>query len=208
MREHAHNVLGVPVVFSALVAWDRLPQLPATRRRLCTSTPATKSCAAMLMPAGGELFSIYVDSRQGMFVQAQENDDALYVLDGRWGALRNLLPPDSACLAVVYMSRVGKLRMGVYDVLRVAGCEQSESGVFERQALLCELFNKAPPLECIDRHWVGLEESLMKYLQVPQNLSAVPFEVGNMLRLCVAPEAEGGPYQVVLTPLMTRTSES
>ena len=88
VREHAQDVLGAPVVFNALVAWDRVPALPRTRVRLRTSTVASKDCAAMLMPAGGELFSVYMDARKGMFVQAQDDADALYVLDARWGALR------------------------------------------------------------------------------------------------------------------------
>ena len=206
MLQHAHKVLGVPVVFSALVAWDRLALLPGTRRRLCTSTTASKDCAAMLMPAGGELFSIYVDSRQGMFVQAQDDDDALYVLDGRWGALRNVLPPDSSCLAVVYENRAGKLVLGVYDVLRVGGADKTRNGVFERQASICELFKRAPPLDSIEMHWVGLEESLLKYMQVSQNLAAVPFEVGSMLRLSSDSSTGCDTYQVVLRPLLLRTS--
>jgi hypothetical protein len=205
MREHAQDVLGVPVVFNALLAWDNVPQLPSTRRRTRTSTAVNKLCAAMLMPAGGELFSVYVDQRKGMFVQAQDDVDALYILDKRWGALCDVLPPDSSCLAVVYRNNVGQLVLGMYDVLRVAGSDRSVLSVFERQGLLCDLFKTAPRTPGIERHWVGLEASLLKYIQVPQNLREVPFEVAHMLRLsdtsvaaCRGAVCE---YEVVLMPL-------
>jgi hypothetical protein len=208
LRDHAQHVLGVPVIFNALMAWDRVPLLPTTGRRLRTSTADTKGCAAMLMPLGGELFSIYIDERQGMFVQAQDCADSLHLLDGRWSGLRGVMPPDSACLAVAYRSRAGQLVLGVYDVLRVAGTDTSKLGVFERQKTLHDLFSKAPRAEAIERHWVGLEESLLRYVQQRQNLLSVPFDVSHMLRLEVlaeaaeAAEAAAPPqYQLVLRPV-------
>ena len=161
MRDHALHVLGVPVVFNALMVWDRVPLLPATARRLRTSRPDTRQCAAMLMPLGGELFSIYVDERQGMFVQAQDCPDSLHLLDGRWGGLRQIMPPDSACLAVAYRTRTQALVLGVYDVLRVASSDTSKLGVFERQRVLHDLSCKSPGVPEIERHWVGLEQSLL-----------------------------------------------
>jgi len=208
MREHAHNVLGVPVMFTALVVWDRLARLPETRRRVCTSNNETCRCAAMLLPAGGELFSIYIDGRHGMFVQAQGEDDRLYVLNARWGALRAVLPPDSSCLVVVYTNRAGKLVLGVYDVLRVGGLDKSRACVFERQALLCDLFKQTPPLDGIERHWVGHEASLFSYMQVTHNVTSVPFEVCNMLRLCSCTGTTLDEYEIVLKPLMMRTNMS
>lgn len=205
VREHAQDVLGAPVVFNALVAWDRVPALPRTRVRLRTSTVASKDCAAMLMPAGGELFSVYMDARKGMFVQAQDDADALYVLDARWGALRNVLPPDSSCLAVVYRNSALQLVLGVYDVLRVAGRDHSHVCVFERQGVLCDLFKAAQRIAGIERHWVGLEDSLLRYIQVPQNVMSVPFEVAHILRLGTqanaARDGGDGEYEVVLRPL-------
>lgn len=212
MRLHAPHVLGVPVVFTALVAWDRIPRLPSTRRRLCSSTAESKLCAAMLLPAASELFAIYVDGRHGMFVQAQDDADALYVLNGRWGALRAVLPPDSSCLAVVYSNVAGKLVMGVYDVLRLAGVDKTDSAIFERQALLSTLFRHAPRLENIELHWVGMEESLLQYMQKQQNMLSLPFTVANMLRLSPAStctsDSSDDMYQVVIRPLLMRTSGS
>jgi hypothetical protein len=49
LREHAQHVLGVPIVFNAMMAWDRVPLLPSTAPRLRTSTKETRQCAAMLM---------------------------------------------------------------------------------------------------------------------------------------------------------------
>ena len=207
MRTHAQTVLGVPVVFSAAMAWDCIPFLPATSRRTRTSTAMSKDCPAMLMPVAGELFSIYIDERKGMFVQAQDCPDLLFVLQARWSCLLQLLPADSSCLAVAYNSRSGQQVLGVYDVLRVASCDKSALGLFERQALLCELFTKAQRVHGIERHWVGLEDSLLRYVQQHQNLNSVPFEVAHMLRLARsnaskdASKSETKEYELVLRPL-------
>jgi hypothetical protein len=204
LRDHAQHVLGVPVIFNTAMAWDRLPLLPGTDRRPCTSTPGTKQCAAMLMPRGGELFSIYIDEQQGMFVQAQGCADSLHLLDMRWSGLRAVMPADSACLAVAYRNRAGQLLLGVYDVLRVAASDTSKLGIFERQQMLHELFCQAPRADAIERHWVGIEECLLDYIQKRQNVLSVPFEVDHMLRLeaAPAPPAEQRPrYQRVLRPL-------
>jgi hypothetical protein len=202
------------------MVWDRVPLLPVTARRLRTSTPETRQCAAMLMPLGGELFSIYVDERQGMFVQAQDCPDALHLLDGRWAALRTIMPPDSACLAVAYRTRAQALVLGVYDVLRVAASDTSALGVFERQRVLHDLFCSAPRVPEIERHWVGLEHSLLQYMQNKSNLASVPFEVAHMLRLqdaappgaappdAAPPDAAPHEYQVVLRPLEIPTTSA
>lgn len=210
MRDHAQHVLGVPLIFNALMVWDRVPLLPATTRRLRTSTPDTRRCAAMLMPLGGELFSIYVDERQGMFVQAQDCPDSLHLLDGRWGALRTILPPDSACLAVAYRTRAQVLVLGVYDVLRVAASDTSTLGVFERQQMLHDLFCKAPRVAGIERHWVGLEHSLLEYMKQTCNLSSVPFDIAHMLRLQdeQLQDEAAREYQVVLRPLQIPTTSA
>lgn len=210
MRDHAQHVLGVPLIFNALMVWDRVPLLPATTRRLRTSTPDTRRCAAMLMPLGGELFSIYVDERQGMFVQAQDCPDSLHLLDGRWGALRTIMPPDSACLAVAYRTRAQVLVLGVYDVLRVAASDTSTLGVFERQQMLHDLFCKAPRVAGIERHWVGLEHSLLEYMKQTCNLSSVPFDIAHMLRLQdeQLQDEAAREYQIVLRPLEIPTTSA
>ncbi len=36
-------------------------------------------------------------------MQAQDDPDSLHVLDGRWVGLCKIMPPDSACLAFVFL---------------------------------------------------------------------------------------------------------
>ena len=119
-------------------------------------------------------------------------------LDARWSALRGVMPADSACLAVAYRNRTGELLLGVYDVLRVAASDTQHLGIFERQKMLHELFCKAPRAHAIERHWVGVEEALLDYVQKQQNLLNVPFDVAHMLRL---EGPAGHAYQRVLRPL-------
>jgi hypothetical protein len=45
-------------------------------------------------------------------------------------------------------------------------------------------------------------------MQEAHNLAAVPFEVGSMLRLCVDAGTGLDAYQVVLRPLLLKTSAS
>jgi hypothetical protein len=207
MHDHAQHVLGVPVIFNTAMVWDRLAPLPDTRQRTRTSIPETKDCATMLLPHGSELFSIYIDERQGMFVQAPGCPNSLFVLDSRWGGLRSVLPADNACLVVVYRARNEKLMLGVYDVLRVAAIDKSQLSVFDRQKILYELFLKAPPMDAIERHWVGLEESLLQYMKCNGNLQKI--HVSYMLRLAPAASALDSEheqrtrqsYELVLRPL-------
>jgi len=215
LRKHAQHVLGVPIFFNALMAWDCIPLLPSTAPRLRTSTKETRQCAAMLMPRDGELFAIYIDGRHGIFVQAQDDPDSLHVLDGRWAGLCQIMPPDSACLAVVYRTLSQELVMGVYDVRRVATEDVSTLPVFERQRVLHELFCKAQRIAGIERHWVGHEHSLLEYVQESKNLAHVPFEVANMLRLQDGEQGvdkfSGTPlpeYQIVLRPLVLPQSSA
>ncbi len=49
------------------------------------------------------------------------------------------------------------------------------------------MFCKAPRADAIERHWVGIEECLLDYIQKRQNLLSVPFDVDHMLRLEDAP---------------------
>ena len=209
MLRHAQHVLGVQVFFAPAAvawAWDKLPALPGTDARLQRSTKEHKDSPAMLLPRGGELYSVFADERHGLFAQAQGCEDGLFVLQQRWGALRQVLPADSSCLAVVYENKAGALVMGVYDVLRVEGVDRSSLSTFERQAALFALFQQAPRLEGVEQHWVGLEHSLFAYMQSPERVRGVPFDVDHMLRL-PGPEQPGGSapkYTLLLRPICTQ----
>jgi hypothetical protein len=207
MHKLAQHVLGVQVFFApAQVAWvwDMMPVLPTTARRVQCSSKTYKGSPAMLLPREGELFAIFVDERQGMFVQAQGCTDSLFVLQSRWNALKKVLPANSSCLAVVYENKSGKLVLGVYDVLRVGGVDGAASSTFERQEILFKLFQNTAGLECVERHWVGLEDALCRYIQSRGVLLSIPFEVDHLLRLlCDSPETPGSQYTLLLRPIAT-----
>jgi hypothetical protein len=214
MLQHAQHVLGVQVFFAPAAvawAWDKLPALPGTDPRVQRSTKEHGDSPAMLLPRGGELYSIFADERHGLFAQAQGCEDGLFVLQQRWSALRQLLPADSSCLAVVYQNKAGALVMGVYDVLRVEGVDRSSLPAFERQAALFALFQQAPRLEGVEQHWVGLEHSLFKYMQIPERVQGVPFDVDYMLRLLPpvpAGERASQQYTRLLRPICTQKLEA
>lgn len=210
MLRHAEHVLGVQVFFAPAAvewAWDKMPALPRTGGRLQRSTKEHGDSPAMLLPRGGELYSIFADERHGLFVQAQGCESGLFVLHQRWSALRQVLPADSSCFAVVYENKAGALVLGVYDVLRVEGVDRSALPAFERQAVLFSLFQRAPRLEGVERHWVGLEHSLVAYMQSPGRVQGVPFDVDHMLRLLppvLAGERASQQYTLLLRPICTQ----
>ena len=208
MLMHAHNVVGVEVFFgplAAVLACDVMPKLPMTAKRLQRSTAEHKKSGAMLLPRGAELYSIFSDVRQGLFVQTQ-GCESLFMLQTRWVKLRKLLPADSSCLVLVYENKHGVLTMGVYDVLRVEGVDQKQLTVYERQEQLSSLFEKAPALEGIDRHWVGEEEALSAYMQsIP--LRDLPFEVDHMLRLPDRQQCAQEQYHRILRPICTQSTQ-
>lgn len=208
MFRHAEHVLGVQVFFAPAAvewAWDTMPALPSTDARLQRSTKEHADSPAMLLPRGGELYSIFADERHGLFVQAQGCEGSLFVLQQRWSALREVLPADSSCFAVVYEDKAGALVLGVYDVLRVEGADKSALPAFERQAVLFSLFQRAPRLAGIERHWVGLEHSLFAYMQSPEHVQGLPFEVDHMLRLAACAAGGGrAQYSLLLRPICTQ----
>ncbi len=203
MLLHAHNVVGVEVFFgplSAELAWDVMPSMPTTAERVQRSMVKHNFSPAMLLPRGAEFYSIYADLRQGLYVKAQSSE-SLFMLQSRWARLRQLLPPDSTCLVLIYENKSGVLTMGVYDVLRVEGVDRKELTVFERQAQLFSLFEKALGLDGIDRHWVGQEQALSAYMQ-SMPFSDLPFDVDHMLRLPDDHQCQQH-YHRILLPICT-----
>jgi hypothetical protein len=204
MLQHAQHVLGVQVLFapaSAAWAWDNIPMLPMTTKGLQRSTTEHRNSPAMLLPRNSELFSIFTDERHGLFVQAQGCED-LFVLQARWAVLKLLLPANSSCLVVAYENKANVLMLGVFDVLRVEGVDRSAVSVFDRQAELFSLFQKAPKLQDIEQHWVGLEHALVSYMQIPEHVRSLPFEVDHMLRL-LSGEQKQKQFHLLLRPIIT-----
>ena len=67
---------------------------------------------------------------------------------------------------------------------------------------------KSPRVAEIERHWVGLEHSLLHYMQQKCNLASVPFDVAHMLRLEDGQLQDEREYQVVLRPLEIPTTSA
>ena len=201
MHSHAVEVFGVPVLLKldgSVLLGETLPEAPRCEGGRYTSCAATRDCAAMLLPRGAEMFTIYIDKQGGHFVRGQEEkqDCCFYVLKERWCTLRNMLPADSTCRAIVYSLRCGRLVMGVYDVTRLAGVDKTSEPVFSRQEVLFNLWRTAAPASDIEHHWVGMEGSLFEHMREEAFLGSLPFDVDHLLRL-TAPST----YQLVMRPL-------
>jgi hypothetical protein len=201
MHSHALHVLGVQVLLKMdglVLLEETLPKVPRCEAGRYTSSAATRECAAMLLPRGAEMFTIYIDKHGGHYVRGVEGeqDCSFFVLKERWCTLRNVLPADSTCRAIVYSLRCGRLVMGVYDVTRLAGVDKTSEPVFSRQEVLFNLWRTAAPASDIEHHWVGMEGSLFEHMREEAFLGSLPFDVDHLLRL-TAPST----YQLVMRPL-------
>lgn len=209
MYQHAQHMLGVEIVFmlgqpQRVLESTELLDTPPVEGGRCTSLPTTSMLPAMLLPREAECYAIYADAVGGLFVRTQDHG-GLFMLQERWRQLGNVLPKDSTCRAIVYRDKSGRLVFGVYDLLRLAGVEQTNSSIFERQKMLFGLFSNASAGPDIVLHWVGQEGSLREHLQKGAFCNSLSFDMDYMLRI---DRKEGKEvYRRVLRPLMLSALE-
>jgi len=206
MLLHAPHILGVEIVLTlqhlhhlqheALCSFC-VPQIHAGSR---SSSKRTETLPAMLLPRNAELYVMYRDVNDGIFVRTAAHS-SIFMLQQHWQQLANVLPRDSVCRVVAYKNNIGNLMLGVYDLLRLCGDDLQQNAVFERQKILYALFNKHNAGPTIVPHWVGEEGCLLTHLQDKQFMDSLPFKIDNML--CIDAEADNkDAYKVVLKPLL------
>jgi hypothetical protein len=208
MLQHAQHILGVEIVFM-LEHLDELKlesthmfDIPSTQPGKRTSSKNTKTLAAMLMPRNAELYALYRDVNDGIFVRTPCHH-SIFILQHHWRQVANVLPKDSICRVIAYRNKAGELILGVYDLLRLCGVDKKDCSVFERQQVLYSLFSQQSAGPTIVSHWVGEEGCLLEHMKTQAFVDNLPFEIDNML--CI--NAESGreeAYKVVLRPLVVR----
>jgi len=206
MLQLAQYILGVEIVLTLQHLHDlqyeflssfSVPIIQAGSR---SSSKKTQTLAAMLLPRDAELYVMYRDVNDGMFVRTAASD-SIFMLQKHWQQLANVLPQDSVCRVVAYKNNKGNLMLGVYDLLRVSGDDLHQNAVFERQQCLYSLFSKNNAGPSIVPHWVGEEGCLLKHLQNKHFVDALPFKIDNMV--CIDVQADNiDAYKVVLKPLL------
>jgi len=206
MLQHAPYILGVEIVLTLQHLHDlhyeslcsfSIPKIQAGPRSSCKRT---QTLPAMLLPHDAELYVMYRDVNDGIFVRTAAHN-SIFILQQHWQQLANVLPQDSVCRVVAYKNKMGNLMLGVYDLLRVCGDDLQQHTVFERQKVLYSLFAKQNAGYTIVPHWVGEEGCLLTHLQNKQFLSSVPFKISNML--CIDAQTEHvDAYKIVLKPLL------
>ena len=201
MLQHAQHILGVEIVFmlehaDMLLQSMEMHSIPQIQQRKNTSSKATSKFPAMLFPRGAELYALYTDMHDTIFVRTQGHE-GVFFLQEHWQQLTLVLPKDSICRAIVYRNKDGNLVLGVYDVLRLSGVDQ-KSPIFESQKMLCSLFHNVSTGPSIVQHWVGEEGCLLEHMQTKAFFYTLPFEIDNMLRI----DEHQDKYSVVLRPLL------
>lgn len=202
ISQHAQHVLGVEIVFMldeahALLRAAHMHQIPVLEQRKCTSSAASCKLAAMLLPRGAELYALYTDTQNGLFVRTASYP-GFFCLQEQWRQLALVLPKDSVCRAVVYRDKADKLIFGVYDMLRVQGVDQTHLPVIERHKQVHALFKKQA-VDAVSPHWVGEEGCLVQHVKNKQFCDSLPFDIDYMLRMHEDGEREV--YRQVLKPL-------
>jgi hypothetical protein len=205
MLHHAQYVLGMEIVFVMqqldellLNSMDRfcVPKIQPGKR---TSSKQTKSLPAMLLPCDAEMFALYRDEHDGIYVRTPCHYN-MFVLQHSWINVAHVLPKDSICRAIAYRNKAGELVLGVYDLQRLLGVDQNDSNIFERQKLLYSLFAKQNPGQFIVPHWVGEEGCLVEHLKNTEFIDSLPFHVNNML--CIDNQSDFADiYKIVLRPI-------
>ena len=206
MLQHAPYILGVEIVLTLQHLHDLhyeslcsfcIPEIQAGSR---SSSKRTQTLPAMLLPRGAELYVMYRDVNDGIFVRTAAYN-SIFMLQQHWQQLANVLPWDSVCRVVAYKNNIGNLMLGVYDLLRFCGDDLHQNPVFERQQILHSLFAKQNAGPSIVAHWVGEEGCLLTHLQNKQFMDSLPFKIDNML--CIDAQADNkDAYKVVLKPLL------
>lgn len=208
----AHLVLGAPLLVSFCTSLttidERFPDLPQMVARKGVGSQGCREDASMVLPEGAAFFSVVVDAVGGLYVRSQECTETIYFLRPEFALLASLIPADSACRVLVFLSRSGELQMGVYDLLRHAGTDLRQKSLFERHAMLHQTFHFNMQMfqeheaghgrqgRCcnICVHSVGWHEACVRLLA---NSACLPFTPAGV---CLLYEGE---YVRTLTPIAT-----
>ena len=204
MQQHAQHLLGVEIVFM-LEQTDELLQsmqqysLPLVQQRKFTSSASSQHFAAMLLPKNAEFFVVYTDANSEVFVRAEGYAGCFFV-QLQWAQLKELLPPETVCRALLYRNKQEQLILGVFDVLRLAGVDHTQMPVVERHKVVHQLYGRlGKMLNGIVPHWVGEEGCLLEHMRDAAFCDGLPFEIDHMLRIDESGTEEV--YKLVLRPL-------
>ena len=206
MLQHALHILGVEIVFMLEQMDDMQMEpmhvfcVPKIEHGKRTSSKHTKTLPAMLMPRDAELYALYRDVNDGIFVRTPCHH-SIFILQEHWRQLANVLPKDSICRVIAYRNKAGELKLGVYDLLRLCGVDQKDCSVFERQKVLYSLFSKQSAGPTIVSHWVGEEGCLLEHMKTKTFVDTLPFAIDNMLCIDADP-GNSDVYKIVLRPLL------
>jgi hypothetical protein len=214
MLQHAQHILGVEIVFM-LEQMDDMQMddmqmepmhvfcVPKIEHGKRTSSKHTKTLPAMLMPRDAELYALYRDVNDGIFVRTPCHH-SIFILQEHCRQLANVLPKDSICRVIAYRNKAGELKLGVYDLLRLCGVDQKDCSVFDRQKMLYSLFAQQSAGPAIVTHWVGEEGCLLEHMKNKSFFDTLPFEIDNMLCINAQSGKSGREdvYKVVLRPLL------
>jgi hypothetical protein len=181
MMYHAHQVLATPTHHTPL-SYD--PLIMHVNTFTLHNAEIDDHKAATIYPDQADCFTFFVTSTQSWYAQMANDTTTHYTLQSQWNTLlSSVVPSDSIVRGFVYLNHENELQIGLFDILRNAGLNQTHKDVLSRHALLHSLYYSSPrELSLpIKMHWIGFESVCLKYLE--KNSKDLPFKATSLLRI-------------------------
>ena len=180
MLNYAHQVLSVADHSTTLPAYDFNTKMNTYKTHI---QHLDEHKAALICPKNSDCFLLCVATDKSVYAQPANEPSTKYTVQSQWNMLNCILPPDTVVKAIVYVDNTNTLQMGLFDILRCAGVNQTHKDVLSRHSLLHTTYhNSNPDLTCpVKVHWVGFESVCLKYLS--ENNDHLPFPANSVLRV-------------------------
>ena len=177
---HAHLVLAAPTHCTSL---SNEPFFVNTNSFTMHKAETDEQKAAMILPTNCDFMTFYITSEKYVYAQMANDTSMTYTLQTQWNTLSTVVPPDSIVRGIVYVNIHDDLQIGIFDILRNAGLNQSNKDILSRHALLHSLYYQTPKdfTFPIKMHWIGFESVALHHLQ--NHTHDLPFTPTGLLRI-------------------------
>ena len=192
MMHHAHQVLATPTHHTPL---SHEPFYMNVNSFTLHNAETDEHKAATIFPDQSDCFTFFITNTHSMYAQLANDPKTHYTLQNQWNALKGVVPSDSIVRGFVYPNHDNELQIGLFDILRSEGLNQTHKDVLSRHALLHSLYY-ASPRELtlpIKMHWIGFESVCLDYLS--KHVQDLPFKATSLLRI------QNDPYVRILPSL-------
>lgn len=194
MLHHAHQVLATPTHHTPL---KHEPFIMNVNTFTLHNTETDEHKAATIFPDKADCLTFFITETNTVYAQLANDEKTHYTLQNQWNTLKDVVPPDSIVRGFVYANHDNELQIGLFDILRSGGLNQTHKDVLSRHALLHNLYYASPKdlTLPIKMHWIGFESVCFEYLL--KHAPDLPFKATGLLRI------QNDPYVRILPRVPT-----